>query len=259
LERVVSEFELIFVDDGSTDRTGELVRARASREPRLKVITNPKNLNVAASAKKAFRAASKQYLFWQTVDWSYDISHLRIFLELLKHFDVVTGVRPTPERVLSHIPVVRSVYRVRGRSDNLKSATVSLGNYYVVRLLYGLPFHDVQNVAFYPTALVNSFDLTGDSSFLGPEMMCKALASGATYLEVPIPFIPRTAGASKGSTPSAIYRSVRDIMANWFDWGFETRKQIAGLPPGVVSRVSEPAFLSEQVLELAVPLFKYFR
>jgi hypothetical protein len=59
---------------------------------------------------------AQRLLFSQTVDWSYDLSNLRIFLELLKHFDVVQGVRPVPLRLLSYIPVLRSIYRVRRRS-----------------------------------------------------------------------------------------------------------------------------------------------
>ena len=109
LESTVEEFEIVFVDDGSTDRTGTIVDAYAVREPRLKVIHHERNRDVGVAIRTAVRNASKTYLLWETVDWSYDIKSLRVFLELMAHFDVVQGVRPVPERLLSRIPLIRSV------------------------------------------------------------------------------------------------------------------------------------------------------
>src|SRR5215468_7901139 len=224
LEESVSDYELILVDDGSTDRTNEIAQAHAKQNPHLRIITNERNLNIGPSFKRALASAQKEFVFWQTVDWSYDLTHLRIFLELLKHFDVVVGVRPVPIRLLSYVPVVRSIYRVRTRSDSFRKAIVSLGNYYLV-----------------------------------PEMMAKALARGCQFLEVPIPFIPRSAGEAKGTRIRSIFRSVRDIWGNWFRWGWRFRLSRRANPRRQIWRVSEPFFLEEEVLRLTVPLFKYFR
>ena len=259
LAETVSDYELIFVDDGSTDRTGEIARAHAERNPRLRVMTNERNMNIGWSFKRALAAAQKEFVFWQTVDWSYDLTHLRIFLELLTHYDVVVGVRPVPIRLLSYIPVVRSIYRVRTRSDNFRKAIVSLVNYYLLRILYRMNFHDFQNIHFYPTALLHSFTLEGDSSFLAPEMMAKSIAKGCRFLEVPIPFMRRTAGQAKGTRLRSIVRSVRDIWWNWFRWGWRFRVAGRANPHRQIWRVSEPFFLDEDVLRLVIPLFKYLR
>jgi hypothetical protein len=58
-------------------------------------------MNFRPSFKHALSAAQKEFVFWQTVGWSYDLTHLRIFIELLKHFDVMIEVRPVPIRLLS--------------------------------------------------------------------------------------------------------------------------------------------------------------
>jgi len=67
-------------------------------------------------------------------------------------------------------------------------------------------FHDFQNIHFYPTALLHSFTLEGDSSFLAPEMMAKSIAKGCRFLEVPIPFMRRTAGQANDSTTAQAVR-----------------------------------------------------
>jgi glycosyltransferase involved in cell wall biosynthesis len=260
LQATVEEYEVVFVDDGSTDRTGELLAAYARREPRLRILTNPVNVNVGISCRRAVQAAEKEFLFWQTVDWSYDISELRIYLELLKHYDVVQGIRAVPERLISHIPLLRSIYRVRGRSDNLRKAIISLTNYYVQRIFFGVHFHDFQNVTFYPTALAQSLGLEARTPFINPEMLIKAYYRGNRFIEVPINFIRRSKGTAKGTRIKTVLCTVADILRHWIRWGWRLRLHPAyRTTRGAIQRVASPIFLPETVLPLVIPLFRKYR
>jgi glycosyltransferase involved in cell wall biosynthesis len=257
LDRCVEDWEIVFVDDCSTDRMPAILAAFAGREPRLRIVRHPKNLNVGMACRTAIAHASKEFLFWQTVDWSYDIGKLRIFLELLKYYDVVQGIRPVPIRLLSYIPVVRSIYRVRRRSDNLYKAIISLGNYYVLRILFGVQFQDFQNVTFYRTASVHAVTLVGRTSFINPELLFKAYYAGARFIEVPIRFIARTEGEAKGTKFKSVLRSIGDTGRNWLAWGARLRAQ--SVAAGRISRVSDPFKLDQFVLRLVLPLFDDFR
>jgi hypothetical protein len=257
LERTAKDWEIVFVDDCSSDRTNELVAAFAAREPRLKLVRHERNLNVGMACRTAISHVSKEFLFWQTVDWSYDISKLRIFLELLKHFDAVQGIRPVPIRLLSYIPVVRSIYRIRRRSDNLYKALISLGNYYVLRILFGVRFQDFQNVTFYRTAAVQALPIIGRTSFVNPELLLKSYYGGGRFIEVPIRFITRTQGVAKGTRPSVVIRSIVDTTRNWLLWGARHRwRSTRGQP---IRRVSEPFRLEQPMLRLVLPLFEDFK
>ena len=258
LEAVVDDYEIVFIDDCSTDTTWQIAQDFARSNPRIRVWRNDRNRNIGHSFKRGVSLAEKEYLFWQTVDWSYDLSDLRIFLELLDHFGVVIGVRPVPIRLLAYIPLVRSIYRVRTRSDNFVRAMVSLGNYYVLRILFGMKVHDFQNIQFHRTKVLQSFELRGQSSFLGVEMMIRARSSGLDLIEVPIKFIPRTKGVSKGIRLSAIWKSCRDIAKNWLAWGWRFRLQ-ERRSQGRIYRLLEPAFLTDEVIVLCAPLFKRYR
>ncbi len=258
LESVASDYEIVFIDDCSTDGTWEIAERLARANRRIRIARNDRNRNVGYSFKRGVSLAEKEYLFWQTVDWAYDLADLRIFLDLLEHFGVVVGVRPVPFRLLAFIPVVRSIYRVRTRSDDFIRAVVSLTNYYVLRILFGLNVHDFQNIQFHRTKTLQSFELRGESSFLGIEMMIRARSAGLDLIEVPIRFLPRAKGASKGIRLTAIWKSCRDIVRNWLAWGWRFRLEGRG-SQGRIYRLLEPAFLDEEVIILCAPLFKRFR
>jgi glycosyltransferase involved in cell wall biosynthesis len=259
LEETVDDYEVVFVDDGSTDETGALADAFARTHPMVRVIHHPQNLNVGMACRTAVAHARKDYLLWQTVDWSYDLTNLRLFLELLDYYDVVQGVRPVPIRLLSYIPVVRSIYRVRSRSDNIRKALVSLINYYVLRILFGVRFHDFQNVTIYPRRLVQSFAMRGRTSFVNPEFLIRSYAAGAGFIEVPISFIKRSAGKAKGTKLRTILRAVIDIAGNWLQWGWRFRLggRLAWAPHRI-ERVSAPFALREPVLRICVAMFREF-
>ena len=225
LRRTVEDYEILVVDDGSADRTPAILKELVQEIPQLRVVTNETNRNVGYSSRRAIMAAGKEYLMWQTVDWSYDIAMLRVFLEFLKTHDVVAGVRRAPvqqanrvHRVVGGLLRLFGIKHITRRSDTIPKALVSVINYLLVRALFRVPLSDFQNVCIYPTSLIQSMDKEADSSFLNPEMLIKAYWSGCSIVEVPISFIPRQAGHAKGTRLRAIRASVRDIFRLWVKW-----------------------------------------
>src|SRR5262249_53335213 len=120
-------------------------------------------------------------------------------------------------------------------------------------------FMDFQNINIYPREFLQSLNLKGSSSFMTPEILAYAYRAGKSFIEVPIPFLPRTAGESKGVRPRAIYRSLRDIVTAWLDWGIELRTGLRQPHERQIFRVFEPAYLDAETIRIAAPLFKYFR
>lgn len=149
---------------------------------------------------------------------------------------------------------------MKTRSDNFKKAFISLSNYYVQRVLFGVPFHDFQNVTFYPTKFVQSLGLRARTPFVNPEMLIRAYYRGAHFIEVPIAFIPRSKGHAKGAKLTTVVRTLWDVLLNWMQWGWKIRFG-AGVTKGKgsIARVAEPFALPDFVLACAVPLFKRFR
>jgi glycosyltransferase involved in cell wall biosynthesis len=252
MEATVVDFEIVFINDGSSDKTGELADAVAAVDKRVRVMHNERNMNVGYSCRRAIGAASKEYLFWQTVDWAYDLRNLRVYLELLKHFDVVQGVR---QSVPGRADTLKLIRAIGSRSDNLRKAVISVVNYLLIRLLFGVPFSDYQNVTFYRSRQVRELPLEGRSSFVNPEMLIRTYVTGLSFIEVPIPFMRRATGKAKGTRLSSIARSVREIFAAWWHWGWRLRALVRR-DRDRIARSIEPGDLPVEVRKILAEPFE---
>ena len=209
LASLTDDYELVLIDDGSTDRTWQIMTEHQRTRPWLKPYRNEGNRGSGYNTKRAIALATKDYLFWQTVDWAYDIRHLAAALPGLGTVDVLQGVRTDTTSARG---------MVRDRSDNPYKGLVSVVNYRLIRTLFRLPISDYQNVTVYPRTLIQSVRLETESSFTNPECLLKTWWRGATFREVPVPFIKRQRGRGTGSRPGAIAAAIADIFKWWGRW-----------------------------------------
>lgn len=209
LAALADDYELILLDDGSSDRTWQVATEYARSRPWLKLYRNQRNRGSGYNTKRAISLATKDYVFWQTVDWAYDLRYLAQALADLPTVDVLQGVR---------VDTTSPRGMIRQRSDNPYKGLVSVVNYRLIRTLFRLPLSDYQNVTVYPRRLIQSVRLESESAFTNPECLLKTWWRGATFKEVPVPFVKRKAGRSTGTRPKAIVAAILDILFWWTKW-----------------------------------------
>jgi glycosyltransferase involved in cell wall biosynthesis len=87
------DYELVIVEDGSTDRTVELIQDLISKHSRIKLITNKQRLGKGKAIKHGVFAAEKKYIGYMDADLSADPSELERLLLYIDQFDIVMGSR----------------------------------------------------------------------------------------------------------------------------------------------------------------------
>ena len=183
--------EVLVVDDGSPDGTGDLVAARAAGEPRVHLMRRPGKRGLGSAYRDGFRYAlanGAEYIFEMDADFSHDPDRIMAFLETAREADLVLGSRYLDGKVtVINWPLGRLILSY--------SANV------YTRIITGLPVYDATGgfKCFRRRALeaVRLDRVRSDGYAFQIEMSYKLWRKGFRIVEIPIVFSDRVAGESK--------------------------------------------------------------
>lgn len=186
-------YEIVVVDDGSNDRTGELARRLAASDPCVRVCAHERNRGYGAALRTGIDAATMPWLLLTDADLQFDLAQLTELTPLAASYDLIIG-RRTPRRD----PLYRRVY---GHTWN-----------WLIRRALELPVRDV-DCAFKlaRTELLQAIELRSTGAMISPELVARALARGARLVEVDVAHRPRRAGAQTGASPRVILRALSEL------------------------------------------------
>src|SRR4051812_6244729 len=189
------DYEIIVVDDGSTDGTGEAAHSLAAADPHVQVLAHERNRGYGAALRTGIAAARLPWLLLTDADLQFDLMQLTDVTRLTATYDLILG-RRTPRRD----PLYRRVY---GHTWN-----------WLVRRALELPVRDV-DCAFKlaRTALLQSLELRSTGAMISPELVARSLAVGVRLVEVDVAHRPRRSGEQSGASPRVILRALSELRA----------------------------------------------
>lgn len=200
LKAVTDDWEIVFVDDGSTDKTLEYAQAWADKYDRIQVVSIGRNLGNGANVEVGFRHATKEVVFNNTVDAFFNTEDLEWVVPYLDQYDSISG------------------YRSDLSANNPYQKLLTLGNLTLIRTLFPLKLKAYQTVQFHRKSLFDQIRIEGRSSFVSPELLIKAHYLGYSIGEVEVKFHPRMKGTAKGGGLKHVVRTFKDMMTFWFKW-----------------------------------------
>lgn len=198
LRQLTEDFEVIVVDDGSTDETPQVLEFLRKQFPALRVVRHPRNLGYGAALQSGFNNAVKDLVFYTDGDCQYDVGELgKLLAKLTPDVDVVTGFKIT-------------------RSDS--AHRVVLGDLYhrFVKTLFRLKIKDVDcDFRLIRRRVLDAISLTSRTGAICVDLMCQIERHGCRVVEVPVNHYPRLHGHSQFFRAAPVTRTLVDILRLW--------------------------------------------
>jgi glycosyltransferase involved in cell wall biosynthesis len=207
LEKLNADFEIIIVDDGSSDSTGRIADKMANRDSRVKVVHHPSNLGYGAALQSGFRAAAKKLVFYTDGDGQFDISEMPPLLPLMERYDIVT------------------CYRLN-RKDNLIRKINGWCWTKLVCLLFNMKIRDI-DCAFklYKREIFDNIKLSSAGALIDTEIMARAIRKGYRFTQKGVHHYPRTAGVQTGANLKVILRAFKELLKLYSQIRKETKSE----------------------------------
>lgn len=193
--RCATDYEVIVVDDGSSDETAAIVAGIVSVDRHVRLLVHARNRGYGAALRAGVEAATMDWLFLTDADLQFDLRELEDFLPHTRRADMIVGWR-----ILRQDPLNRRI-------------NAAAWNWLVCRV-FQLPVRDV-DCAFklIRRELVRGCDLTSTGAMISTELLVKALARGARMEQIGVHHRPRAAGESSGADPRVILKAFHELAA----------------------------------------------
>ena len=208
LERAVSDvisavrdfddYEVLIVDDDSTDGTDQVADRLASENRRVTAIHHPRNFGLATAYQTALRRARMQYFGWVGGDGEIETESVRVITEAVGSADLVIPYHATPWKREGH------------RRAITWFATTQ------INVLFGWCLRYYQGPTVYPTELARTLPAKELGFFFASELLAHALVAGHSWVEVGIRHRPRTSGTSRAVRWSNIVQAQLAVFRLWW-------------------------------------------
>jgi glycosyltransferase involved in cell wall biosynthesis len=194
----IGDYELIVIDDKSTDRTPELADQMATNDPHVRVIHHDRNRKLGGSMKTGFGAATGDLVLYTDADLPFDMNELPRAVRLLRDYEVD----------------IISAYRFDRTGEGSLRAIYTFAYNTLIKALFGVKLRDI-NFAFKlcRRTIFDHVELKSEGSFIDAELVIRATRLGYEIMQMGVDYFPRTRGESTLSSPGVIVTIVKEMLA----------------------------------------------
>ena len=195
----VDDLEIILVNDGSKDRSPEIIDQLAEKHDMVRALHQNPNKGFGATVRKGYENATKELVTYCPADHHFTSEEFDAFLVLIKYADIVIG------------------YRRRRRIElPFFNWMVSAGYHAFISILYRLNFYDVNWIHLYHRDQLDSFLGDSDGIFLLAETLINANKKGLKVVGVDVQYVERQAGTPTSVQPRTIIKTLKEVFGFYF-------------------------------------------
>jgi glycosyltransferase involved in cell wall biosynthesis len=194
----IEDYEVIVVDDASTDATGRLADEMAAADPHVRVVHHAVNRKLGGSIKSGFEAAKGDVVLYTDADLPFEMIELVRAIRVLRTYEAD----------------VVSAYRLDRTGEGPRRAVYSWIYNGLIRAMFGTRLRDI-NFAFKlcRRRVLDHVSLSSEGSFIDAELVIRAQRSGFEIVQIGVDYFPRTRGVSTLSSLSVIRTMLREMSA----------------------------------------------
>ncbi len=208
LPRVADDYEVIVVNDGSTDKTGTIADRLASENSRVRVVHHEKNRGYGGAVISGIRAATQPYVVLADGDGQFDPKEIESLAAYVPEYDVVVGKRI---RRADHL-----MRRINGRAWTM-----------LVRIVLGIEISDIDcGFKLFKREFLDGMELRAHGAMISTELMARVTGRGAKIKEVGVHHLPRLAGEQSGANFKVIARAFKELFALYGELRAERHRQL---------------------------------
>jgi glycosyltransferase involved in cell wall biosynthesis len=194
LSQIAEEFEIIVVDDGSTDNTKKILDDCKKKIPNLVTINHERNKGYGAAIKTGLSACKNEFIFFSDSDNQFDLFEISILVPHIKKFDAVIG------------------YRGKRRDPFMRTLN-ALGWKFIIRLFLGVKVRDI-NCAFklFRREHVSDINLISNGAMISAELLAYFDLKKLHIKEVEVTHYPRKSGQQTGANLRVIIKAFKELL-----------------------------------------------
>ena len=198
LPTITDDYEVIVINDGSTDSTAAILDALASRHATVKAVHHERNTGYGGALRTGFKSATKDLVFYTDGDGQYDVRELsKLYAAMTPAVHVVNG------------------YKMR-RADSTVRKLIGCGYQHIARIFFRLPIRDVDcDFRLIRRSAIQRIELSSTTGAICVELVRRLHAAGCIFSEVPVHHYHREHGRSQFFTFGRVARTGLDLWRLW--------------------------------------------
>jgi dolichol-phosphate mannosyltransferase len=194
LDEIADLWELLIVDDGSTDRTAEIVTEWSTRDPRIRLLRQPRNLGYSKALIRGFREARYEMVCYTDADAQFDLREVLDLHDRIDRVEMVVG------------------YRKKRRDPSIRLLTSAVYNR-LQGLVLGVRVRDCNcALKLFRRDFLQSLPLDSDAFLIDAELFARTRRAGGRWREVGVTHRPREQGSTTVKV-STIAETLRELWA----------------------------------------------
>ncbi len=196
---LAGEYEIVIVDDASTDGSGDLVDELSKSDPTIRSIRLAKNMKFGGALNEGLKAAKCDAVIYTDSDFPAKEDDIKNAFKLLDSCDVVTA------------------YSLVIKDSSIKRIIMSRVYNFLVRMLFGLKLHDINSgLKIYKRSALKQTGYRSRSPFIDVEVFVEAMKKGCRIRQYGLIFDLRTGGISTISRLTVVARTFLDMFSYKF-------------------------------------------